>query len=181
MSCTGGADDRPDRCACSCQPRALPRGEDPGCRSRPSSSSSWSSAPAVRAAISNRGGKAAFLALDDRAGARRFSSTRRRADLLCPSFSLSEAGTRAREFEQLVIEQRLPRFERYGHAHSIDLGQPVVDHVSAASTYIERSRGSLDLHAWYASRNEANASWPLTARRKSLEYRRPFASGSNIP
>ena len=33
------------------------------------------------------------------------------------------------ELEQLVIEQRLARLERDRHAHAIDLGQDVVDHV----------------------------------------------------
>ena len=59
----------------------------------------------------------------------RRSSSRRSRYLLRPFFSFSAGRHRRGELEQLVIEQRLARFERHGHAHPVDLGHDVVDEI----------------------------------------------------
>ena len=81
-------------------------------------------------------------------GTRR-SRTRRSRYLLRPFFSFSDDRHPRGELEQLVIEQRLARLERDRHAHPIDLGQDVVDHVGArvdverAIHRIERRAGAI--------------------------------------
>ena len=49
--------------------------------------------------------------------------------LAAPVFQLQRRRHGRGELEQLVIEQRLARFERHRHAHPVDLGHDVVDQI----------------------------------------------------
>ena len=87
------------------------------------------SAPADRAATRRSALRIRASGRSTIAFGMRRSSSRRSRYLLRPFFSFSDVGTVGGELEQLVIEQRLARFERHGHAHLVDLGHDVVDQI----------------------------------------------------
>ena len=106
-----------------------PSSKMPRSRRRPSSSrSSTIGASGPRSHSPIGASKPCFGRSTIAFGMRR-SSSRRSRYLLRPFFSFSDGRHGRGELEQLVIEQRLARFERHRHAHPVDLGHDVVDEI----------------------------------------------------
>jgi len=72
--------------------------------------------------------EALFRAVDDGCGNVAFEQLSQQ--MFAPALpQLQRRRNRGGELEQLVIEQRVARFERNGHAHLVDLGQDVIDQI----------------------------------------------------
>src|SRR5438094_5868508 len=94
--------------------------------------------------LSDRRLEAAFTAFEDRA--RHLTLERLAEEVFRPAvFQLQRAGYGGGELEEPMVQQRLARLQRHGHAHAIDLREIVVDHVIVYFVIdgsVERIRGT---------------------------------------
>ena len=140
------------------------------------------SAQAVRAAI-RRSAPRIRVSAGRRSPSGRGARAAAAAGTCCwPFLSFSDGRHRRREFEQLVIEQRLARLERHRHAHPVDLGHDVVDKIGLhvdVERAIERIGRGARLVRRAGSRRTDRRRAPRDAKSRRVE--RAARAGSKCP